>query len=142
MFKSDCYNLTVAKEIVKIILLKDNKVLLQHRDSNPNITFPGFWSLFGGEIEKGETPLQAVKREIKEEIGIDLANPIFIAQQNREEGTTLVKDYIFRANIKNEQSEIQVMEGREAAYFDKLSIASLKVVPHYLKYILAELETK
>jgi len=54
-----------------IISNKDNEVLLQHRDNNAP-TNPNKWGLWGGRIEKDETPLEAVVRELKEELNIDV----------------------------------------------------------------------
>lgn len=54
------------------ILYRENQFLLQLRDNIPTIIYPGYWALFGGHIEKGETPEEAVKREIWEEIAYDL----------------------------------------------------------------------
>lgn len=55
-----------------IISNKDNEVLLQHRDNNAP-TNPNKWGLWGGRIEESETPLQAVIRELKEELDIDVS---------------------------------------------------------------------
>ncbi|HIH17265.1 MAG: 7,8-dihydro-8-oxoguanine triphosphatase [archaeon GW2011_AR6] len=54
---------------VAVIILYDNKkrILLQHRGKN-SPRLPGYWAFFGGGIEKGETPEQAVRRECKEEL--------------------------------------------------------------------------
>ncbi len=63
-----------------IIRTKDNSkdcFVLQLRDNNPNIRFPGNYSLFGGEVKKGESAEQALKREIKEELDLDLENEDF-----------------------------------------------------------------
>jgi 8-oxo-dGTP diphosphatase len=51
------------------ILYQKDKFLMQLRDNIPGILYPGYWALFGGHIEPGETPEVAVKREILEEIG-------------------------------------------------------------------------
>jgi 8-oxo-dGTP diphosphatase len=51
------------------ILYQGDRFLLQLRDDIPTIAYPGYWGFFGGHIEPGETPEQALKRELSEEIG-------------------------------------------------------------------------
>lgn len=52
------------------ILRFAGKYILQLRDDRPDIADSGKWSLFGGRINVGETPLEAIKREIFEELSI------------------------------------------------------------------------
>lgn len=59
-------------EVAIAILHQDNKFLMQLRDNIPGILYPGYWGLFGGHIEPGETPHEAVKREVLEEITYEL----------------------------------------------------------------------
>ncbi len=54
------------------ILYQEDKFLMQLRDNIPGILYPGYWGLFGGHLELGETPDVAVKREVIEEIGYTL----------------------------------------------------------------------
>ncbi len=57
------------KEVVVILPYVDGKVLMQLRDMKEGIHFPGCWGFFGGSIDVGETPEEASKRELFEEIG-------------------------------------------------------------------------
>lgn len=51
-----------------LVLSQDNKIVLQQRDGEAP-TFPHHLSTFGGGIEKGESPLEALVRELHEELG-------------------------------------------------------------------------
>lgn len=53
-----------------LILNSNNNVLLLLRDDKIGIPFPNMWDIPGGEVEKDETPEQAIRREINEEFGI------------------------------------------------------------------------
>ncbi len=59
------------KEVVVILPYVGGKVLMQLRDFNPDILYPGKWGFFGGSIEEGELPYEAAKRELREEIGYE-----------------------------------------------------------------------
>ena len=66
-----------------LILYKaDGTMLLQHRTKDAP-TFPDHWSLFGGGIEEGETPEQAVRREALEELSYQLASPRLFTVRER-----------------------------------------------------------
>lgn len=51
-----------------LLVTSDGRTLLQHRDLNPHIWFPGYWGLFGGGAEPGESAESALWRELAEEL--------------------------------------------------------------------------
>jgi 8-oxo-dGTP diphosphatase len=54
-----------------LVLNKDGKIVLQQRDDHCQ-TYPGRLATFGGGIEFNETPIQALIRELKEELGAEV----------------------------------------------------------------------
>jgi len=84
-------------EKVAVILLRNanGKILLQHRSADAP-TYPDHWAFFGGHIEDGETPEQAVTREAMEELRYELARPTLFKVHNSVPGCVIyvfVEDY-------------------------------------------------
>lgn len=68
------------KDGANILILSPDKILLFHRDNIPTIRSPDCWSLIGGGIEDGETPEQALVREVKEETSYDIKEYKFVTK--------------------------------------------------------------
>ena len=56
-------------EVVAAIIRKDDKVFATQRGYGP---WKDWWEFPGGKMEKGETPEQALVREIREELSSDI----------------------------------------------------------------------
>ena len=67
-FLTDTRQLHGDNAAAAIILTEDGRYLMQLRDDIPGIFYPGHWGCFGGAIGAGETPLQALRRELAEEL--------------------------------------------------------------------------
>ena len=102
------------------LLFLDGCYILQLRDDKPNIAAPGQWSLFGGLIQNGETPLQAVAREILEELSIQppqydfLWHIDYIAEYEKE----MIRSWFFEADVSMIWSSHILREGKATGVFD------------------------
>lgn len=63
------------------IIIKESKVLLEKR-SKKMVVGAGKWCLPGGYIDSGETAEHAIKREIKEEVGLNSIKTKFLFYQD------------------------------------------------------------
>lgn len=78
---------TIHRNIVgALIFSNDGHVLLGKNRSGG--AYDGFWTIPGGGIEEGETPVEAIKREVKEEVGLDIDEAIIELISDSETGET------------------------------------------------------
>jgi len=106
---------------------KEGKVLMIKRKFEPN---KGRWSLPGGLLEVGEDPEQAAKREVREELGLEVAvegllqvaNEVIPDDAGRVRYHFVLVDYLMRPLgdkiTLNEESE-------EYAWFEPSAVEGL-----------------
>ena len=116
------------KEIAAIILENDKgEFLLYLRDNKPDIPFPDHWDLIGGHVEEGETPEEALIREVKEEIDIDLKDYTFYKKYECLTGDAYENiKYIYYGKINLSIEEITLLEGVRPQYFSREEIPDVK----------------
>ena len=56
-------------DVVGAVLLRDGAVLVARRSQD--MSLPGLWEFPGGKIKRGESPQEALQRELSEELLID-----------------------------------------------------------------------
>jgi len=59
-----------GRAVAAIIAVSEPGYLLQLRDERHGIWYPGYWGLFGGTAESGETAEMAIRRELAEELSL------------------------------------------------------------------------
>ena len=100
-----------------VIILVNNahQILLVLRDDKDSIPFPNTWNLLGGFIEDNESPEECIRREILEEIEIDLGSINFFHKYNIYDR----EHYVFWKQIDLDLNKIKLNEGQCLAYFSK-----------------------
>jgi len=102
------------KQIAQVLLFdRHRRLLIYLRDDKPEIPFPNHWDLFGGHLENGETPEQALVREVKEEIGIELKAWHAFRRFDCAEGDAYPNvKHIYWATIDKSPAELTLYEGQ------------------------------
>ncbi len=79
--------------------------------------YKSYWSLPGGIIDAGESPLEAVVREVREEIGLSIEaselNLAMVASRRRQLDGCLSYQFVFRANVIDERLENLTLQASE-----------------------------
>jgi 8-oxo-dGTP diphosphatase len=103
------------KEISMALLFdRHGKLLIYLRDDDPDIPFPNHWDFFGGHVEEGETPEDALVREVREELGIDLTGWKFFRTYVCTEGDAYPNiKHIYSARIDAAPEELMLFEGQK-----------------------------
>ncbi|MGB2924025.1 MAG: NUDIX hydrolase [Limnothrix sp.] len=107
-------------EVAIAILTQGDRLLMQLRDDVPNIIYPGCWGFFGGHLETGETPVQALQREITEEISYALpaADLFGTYRDTRADGSKITR-HVFVAPLLVPLEKLQLNEGWDMALLSK-----------------------
>lgn len=104
-------------QVAIAILTQGDHVLLQLRDNIPNIIYPGYWGLFGGHLEAGETPRQALNRELLEEIGYPVVTAALfdLYGDRRPNGDQIIR-HVFHVPLTVPLAALQLNEGWDMAF--------------------------
>jgi 8-oxo-dGTP pyrophosphatase MutT (NUDIX family) len=64
--------LQIGNAVAAILRTADGGYVLQLRDDVPHIWYPGHWGLFGGSVDPGEDEVAALRRELYEELELEV----------------------------------------------------------------------
>tara|TARA_Y100000310_G_scaffold325630_1_gene389354 strand:+ start:317 stop:697 length:381 start_codon:yes stop_codon:yes gene_type:complete len=103
----------------RIILENNGKVLVQLRGNEVKIQ-RGLWSLFGGGIERGESKEEALVRELKEELDVNLKEFKYLFTFN---SYFLFPQHIFYAKF---DGEFKLLEGADFKWVSEEEYGKLK----------------
>jgi len=108
------------RQIAQALLFdRHGRLLIYLRDDKPNIPFPNHWDLIGGHVEAAETPEQALLREVKEEIGVDLEHWLFFRRYECLAGDVYPNvKFIYYAALDKIPAELNLYEGQRLISID------------------------
>jgi len=114
---------------VFILVDQEGRMLLQQRSFDTPI-IPGYWAFFGGGIEQGETPLESVIREAKEEVCCDLKNPQMVHEQDFTLENADGHMRVFVEEFFGDKETLKLNEGQDWGWFTHKESEDLKMISH------------
>ena len=95
-----------TEQVRKAVLVNDEDKVLILKSSDKNEKHAGEWDLPGGHIHEGEGDIEGLKREVKEETGLDIANPEMVLDDGRKKYYKS-REYSGTIEISDEHTEYE-----------------------------------
>lgn len=117
------------------VIKQESKVFLTKRHNN--VHQGGKWEFPGGKVELGESVAQALYRELKEEVAIEVVASVPLIKINHDYGdkTVLLDVYI----VENFTGKALALEGQQSGWFSITELSRLNF-PEANNAIIAKLQ--
>lgn len=111
--------------VAALLVHEDGRYIMQLRDGKAGIFYPGHWGCFGGAIEQDEGPTDALRRELLEEIELEIADarefttfdfdfsPVGYHRVTRFYYEVTVAESAFRKCVLHEGADMRAFPGDE-----------------------------
>lgn len=117
-----------ARGAVAIITNRQGELLLHLRDDLPTIAWPNHWSLLGGGADPGESPADAIVRELYEEAGLhpERLTELFATRDEHGSGQVIT---FFSAFWNGDETTLPLSEGIKLQFFAPEHLDILTIPP-------------
>ncbi len=106
----------LVTHVSKILLFdRNDKLIIYLRDDKPTIPYPNHWDLLGGMVEEGESPTEAIIREVEEEVSLILDIPTYFGEYTSDEGDIF---HMFQAQVDVTPETLVLLEGQRLTSID------------------------
>ena len=111
-----------VRHVVAALIVRDAKVLICQRTKSQPMALK--WEFPGGKIEPGEQPIEALRRELMEELGIDADIGRHVAEVHHiyRRGNSVLLQFFLVEQFRNEI---------ENKIFNQIKWESLTELPRY-----------
>lgn len=113
-------------EVVAALIKRDNKFLICQRPRNKARAL--LWEFVGGKVEQGESREDALKRECKEELDVDITVGKLFMKVVHEYPDITIELSLFEAEI-DEGQEIKLLEHVDAKWITAEEIDEYEFCP-------------
>lgn len=137
---------TIYRDIVAgLVVSKDKKFLFGMKDPGGGGVYADCWHTPGGGIEEGETQLEALAREMREEMDIDISKATVTLLDDKGEGESektlkdtgevvkvKMKFYVYKVSFDKNAKDIDIQPGddiEKLVWTDETELKNIKLTP-------------
>lgn len=114
------------------------RYFLQMRDKDAERA-PGVYGIFGGGFEDSEDMMQALHREVREELTIDVRNPVYFSKYEFARS----KHYVFLEEVGVDfENTVDVKEGQYGKFLSLAELQALREVSPICLTVIAQVDMK
>ena len=117
-------------EVVAAVIIKDNKVFATQRGYGD---YKDWWEFPGGKTEPGETPEEALKREIREELDAEIRVGELLAVVEYDYPKFHLSMKCFRCELLSR--DVVLIEHEAAGWLDSEPLKSVKWLPSDIEVV-------
>jgi 8-oxo-dGTP diphosphatase len=118
-----------ARGAVAVIVNRRGELLLHLRDDLPGvIAWPDHWSLLGGGADEGETPAEAMARELGEEAGLAVPDLVELFEIRDAHGSGQLITF-FAGTWDGDETALPLAEGVKLQFFSPEHLRILTIPP-------------
>lgn len=117
-------------EVVAAIIRKEDKIFATQRGYGD---WKDWWEFPGGKMEAGETPEEALKREIKEELSADISVDEFLTTVEYDYPAFHLTMHCYLCTLLDEAMHLN--EHEAARWLSKAELRSVKWLPADLEVV-------
>jgi 8-oxo-dGTP pyrophosphatase MutT (NUDIX family) len=129
---------TIHRDIVAaLVFSKDGKLFMGMKDPLKGGVYADCWHIPGGGVDAGETKLQALRRELKEEIGLDANSTDFqliddtcegesIKIIDGEEAVCKMKFFVYGINLNRNAKDIHIQLNDDLIKYKWITLNNLE----------------
>ncbi|WEH12193.1 NUDIX domain-containing protein [Streptomyces sp. VNUA24] len=122
---------STARGAVAIITNHRGQLLLHLRDDLPGIAWPNHWSVLGGGCDPGETPRQAIVRELDEEAGLTVDGLTELFEIRDEHGSGQIITF-FAASWDGDETALPLAEGVKLQFLAPEDL-EVRTIPPFIR---------
>lgn len=100
------------KKAARAIIIQNDKILVMRREKEGSV----YYTLVGGRVNEGEDITEAVKREVREETGLEITSAQYIFYEGHV--SPYNEQYIFLCQVANVE-DVKLQEASEEALLNR-----------------------